>query len=60
MEAGFAGPWKPATRTHWREPTSPVTRTRQLMKRPTAQHGGARMERDGCVTISHTGVYIYN
>ena len=30
-----------------REPASPVTRTRRLMKRRTAQHGGARMERDG-------------
>ena len=36
--AGFAGPWEPA-------PTSPATPTRRLMKRPTAQHGGLRMER---------------
>ena len=38
--AGFAGTF---TR---REPASPVMRTRRLMKRPTAQHGGARKERD--------------
>ena len=25
----------------------PASRTRRLTKRPTAQHGGARMERDG-------------
>ena len=44
--------WEPATRTRRREPASPVTRTRRLIKRPTAQHGGARVERDRCVTIS--------
>ena len=34
--AGFAGSW---------EPVSPATPTRQLLKRPTAQHGGTHMER---------------
>ena len=34
-------------------------RTRRLVKRPTAQHGGARMERDGCVTISVALVFIF-
>ena len=28
--------------TRRQEPASPVTRTRRLMKRPTAQYGGAR------------------
>ena len=41
------------------EPASPATPSRRLMKRPTVQHGGAHMERDGCVTISRSGVYIY-
>ena len=50
----------PARGSRQRVHTSPVKSTRRLMKRPTAQHGGARMDRDGCVTISRTGVYIYN
>ena len=47
QKAGFAGPWEPATLTRHREPASLVTRTRRVMKRPTAQHGGARIKRDG-------------
>ena len=46
--------------THRREPTSLVTRTRRLMKRLMAQHGGAHTKCDRCVTISRTGDYIYN
>ena len=42
---------KPATLTRRREPALPVTCTRRLMKRPTAQHGGARMERDIMVAV---------
>ena len=41
-----AGPWELASLTRRREPASPVTRTRRQMKRPTAQHGDARMKRD--------------
>ena len=46
QKAGFAVPWDRATLTRRREPVSPVTRTRRLMKWPTAQHGGARIECD--------------
>ena len=62
-------PWEPATLKRRQEPASPVLRRRQLMKRPTAQHGGARtmesdsmgrIERDNPKTINRSGVYIYN
>ena len=46
--AGSASPWEPsssATLTRRREPASPATPTRRLMKWPTAQHGGTHMER---------------
>ena len=35
---------KPATLKRRREPALPATLTRRLIKRPTAQHGGARKE----------------
>ena len=44
QNTGFAGPWEWATLTRRREPSLPVTRTHQLMKQSTAQHGGARMK----------------
>ena len=44
QNTGFAGLWEWATLTRRREPSSPVTRTHRLMKQPTAQYGGARME----------------
>ena len=59
-KVGFAGPWEPATLTRRWEPALPVTRTRRLIKWPTAQHDGTRMKRDsrewhlGC-----SAVYIY-
>ena len=46
QKAGFAGPWEPATLTRRREPALLATLTRRLMKRPIAQHGGARKERE--------------
>ena len=38
QKADFAGPLEPATLTRRREKATPVTRTRRLMKQPTAQH----------------------
>ena len=42
----------------------PMTRTRRLIKRPMAQHGGSCMEHDGYgdnpKTINRSCVYIYN
>ena len=69
--ASFANPWdgsRLCQPLEW-EPASPATPTRQLelatptcrlMKRPTVQHGGARMERDNRMGNSHTDVYIIN
>ena len=48
--------------TRRREPALPVTRTRRLMRRLTAQHGVARLERDGYARQSKdnpSGVYIF-
>ena len=46
QKTDYAGPWERKTLTRRREPVSLVTRTRRLMKQPTAQHGGARNKRD--------------
>ena len=61
QKVGLAGPWERATLTRQRESASPGTRTRWLMKRPTAQLGGARMKRDSRAWHhGRRGVYIYN
>ena len=56
MVAGFAG--------NAYTPARAAKPTRRLMKRPTVQHGGARMEREKRKRDNHSqcgsGVYIYN
>ena len=54
-KAGFAGPVEQATLTLRREPASPVTSTRRLMKRTTVTT--RRRSYEAC---SRSGVYIYN
>ena len=60
QKSDFTGSWEPTTPTRRQESVSSGTRTRRLMKRPIAQHGGACMGSDGSVIISRTSVYIHN